>query len=74
MEIFKKGLKEWERGAAPKRGRLEDGKGAEGALPSPLPTPPPPPYTHTKEKHVKNMRGGLPAPFSGSSGKFVLHM
>ena len=72
MEIFKKGLKEWERGAAPKRGRLEDGEGAEVALPSLLPTPPP--YTHAKEKHVKNMRGGLPAPFSGSCGKFVFHM
>ena len=28
MGIFKKGLKEWERGAALKRGGLEDGGGA----------------------------------------------
>ena len=31
MEIFKKGVKEWERGAALKRGGLEDGEGARCA-------------------------------------------
>ena len=31
VEVFKKGVKEWERGAALKRGGLEDGKGARCA-------------------------------------------
>ena len=30
MEVFKKGVKEWEMGTALKRGGLEDGEGAGG--------------------------------------------
>ena len=30
MEIFKKGVKEWEKGGCSKKGGLEDGEGAGG--------------------------------------------
>ena len=86
MEIFKKGVKEWERGGCPKKegigrwGRAWGGGGGGGGGGGQPPPPPPIPNNlqtedePTKEKHVKNMRGGLPALFSGSCGQFAFHM
>ena len=48
MEIFKKGVKEWERGAALKRGELEDWEGAGGGF-----TPPPNNVQAEDEKRIK---------------------
>ena len=83
MEIFKKGVKEWERGdwkigkglggkaLAPSNLQAEDEKRIKIVyrFSPPLPTP-----TPTKEKQVKDTRGGLPALFSGSCGQFAFHM
>ena len=64
VEIFKKGVKEWKRGDALKRWDWKMGKGLRWVqIQSP-----------TKEKHVKNMTGGLPARFSGSCGQFAFDM